>query len=73
MGQWSRTAHKHRAKVEKLSPVAYQLALRIINAGDGATLHMEELTRDLRASKSKVRSAMMELQEAGIISIEQEG
>lgn len=55
-----------------MSPIAYKLYQHLRSQPPGQNLVMEELLLTLRASKTAMRSAMVELEAEGLVTIIQE-
>mgnify|MGYP001577444924 CR=1 len=55
-----------------MSPIAYALFQYVRRQPAGANLVMEDMTSDLRASKTAIRSAFAELQSANLLTFTQE-
>lgn len=55
-----------------MSPVAYALFTYLTRQPEGANVVMEEMTSNLRASKTAIRAAFGELESEGLLTYTQE-
>lgn len=56
-----------------MNPIAYALYKELRQQPEEVNITMEELTSKLRASKTKVRQAFVELEAEGLLSYTREG